>query len=103
MSANSKIIISSIQQFAALATNTPSILNLRAFMQLRDIIAKASQPSGGCKCKKGADLASYRPQFETAFALLSPDEQVQLKTLLNISELCYYRRDDKGQINQACF
>ena len=97
-----KLVITSIVQFADLSKRHPAILNLNSFITIKDVIDKALNKPG-CKCNVGKDLVHYRPQFETAMAILTPDEQTQLKALLNADVLCYYQKDLGGKLKQICF
>jgi len=100
---NQRIVIANIDQFSVIVSKVPTILNLNAFKVMKDIFN--SKPAGGCtKCNsKARQLGVYRPQFEACFALLGEDEKNRLKKLLDTEQLCYFRRDEQGQINQTCF
>jgi hypothetical protein len=83
----SKIVISNLAQFQKIAISKPEILNIGAL----------------CCSKKAKEFGNYRTQFEAAFTVLSPADQDKLKKLLNADQLCYYVKEDNGQLKQTCF
>lgn len=93
------ITLSSINTFADLARKHPLILNVGAFHLLKSALAKVK----GCNCSGKADLASYRPQFEAALSMLSPADQSKLKSILSADQICYYVKNEKGQLKKHCF
>ena len=94
--------ITSIVQFAQLATMVPSIVNFPGFSPLRDVIA-ALKNATGCRCGGKRDLTNYRPQFEAGMAVLSTAEQQQFKTLLQTEQVCYYSTSGDGRLKKICF
>ena len=98
-----RITISSVNSFANLAKQNPSILNVGAFNLLRDVILKPKK--GGCgKCGNTAvDLSVYRPQFEAALIMLTEAEKQTIKTILSTQQICYYTKTNNGQLKQTCF
>lgn len=97
-----RVVITSISQFADLSKRHPGILNINTFAGLKDIITTVlAKP--GCKCNIGKDLIVYRPQFEAAMAMLSPQDQTRMKALLNAETLCYYHKEANGKLSQVCF
>lgn len=102
-----RVNISSINQLVELGRKYSAIFTVGSLSLLRDPISKFLQQNTGksCNCKKntGIDLNKYRPQFEAAMAMLSASDQQKLKSILNTEKICYYRKNDKGQLNQICF
>lgn len=94
-----KLVISSLSQLGDLAKNKPNILNIPSFSVLKQILSEKKT----CNCKKGKNLAIYRPQFEAAMAMLSPSDQNKLKIELGVDQLCYFYKDNMGQIKETCF
>lgn len=95
-----KLIISNIGQLQSIARGKPELLNIGSFGLLRDIFNKTTK---GCNCNKAKELMAYRPQFETCFAVLSDTDKTQLKNLLQVAELCYYKKEPNGQLQLICF
>jgi len=98
-----RITISSVNSFANLARQHPSILNVGAFNLLRDVILKPKK--SGCNCGGGGaiDLSAYRPQFESALTMLTDADKQAIKTILSTQQVCYYTKNGQGQLKQYCF
>lgn len=96
-----KLVITSLAQYSDLARRHPMLLNFSAFSPIRDVLNRIN--SKGCKCNSKQDIVNYRPQFEIAMSLLSPNDQVQMKALLNVDKVCYYSRDNGGRLRENCF
>ena len=97
-----KIIIGNINQFAGFVEKNPAILSIPAFITLRSVFESAKAATG-CKCNKSKTLAQYRAQFDAILSVLTPSEQSRLKTLLDTSQICYYRKNPNGTLNLNCF
>lgn len=101
------LYITNINQFVSYARLKPQILSVGSLRTLKDIVSKpAVAKAAGCsKCggKGGEDLSVYRPQFDSAMAMLSPTEQQQLKSIIGCKQLCYYRKNPQGQLKKECF
>lgn len=95
-----KIVISNLAQFHGIAVKHPEILNIGAFSLFRDIFSKLT---GKCNCNKNKELIAYRPQFETAFVVLTQADKDRMKSLLNATDLCYYIKEANGQLKLNCF
>ena len=83
-------------------------MGLSSLSALKDLATAApAAAKAGCNCsaraKKANDLAVYRPMFEAAMAMLSPDEKESFKSILNVKKVCYFIKDNKGQIKKHCF
>lgn len=95
-----KLVISNLNQFMGLAAKSPALLNIGGFSFLRPRLTV----SGCGKCGRAqAILAEQRPQWESAFSVLTPNEQNQMKNLLDAKSICYHTKQPNGQIQQRCF
>lgn len=99
--------ISSINTFVDLAKKIPSLANLPSMSSLKNIV-NTYQPKKGCGCSGGAkrttdELSSYRLMFEASMSMLSAEEKKTFKELLNTKKVCYFIKDNKGQIKKYCF
>lgn len=98
-----RLTLSSIAGFVDLARKHPSLLNVGTFNLLKPAVDMKQQ--GGCACnrKPGAEITAYRPQFEASLAMLKDSDKERLKTILNAKIICYYQKNEKGQLKQICF
>ena len=97
-----RVVLSSIQNFAQLLIQNPSLLNIPAFMGLRTLIENLKADSKGCGCKKNALYNQYKPQFESAVTALTDADRGVIKSVLNVEQVCYYTRNKAGVLELIC-
>jgi len=104
-----KIVISSVAKFISLAREAPGLLNIGSLSLLKSAtLPTPSKPTigKGCNCGKkanGFDVSILRPQFEAAMLTLSDSDKSNMKKLLSAETICYYVKNNIGQLKQTCF
>jgi hypothetical protein len=97
-----RLVLSSIQNFAQILIQHPSLLNIPSFMPLRPLVDKLTEDGKGCGCKKGSIYNQYKPHFESAVTGLTDSDRGTIKSLLNVEQICYYTRNKAGVLELIC-
>ncbi len=96
-----RVSIASVLKFVELAKEKPALLTIGNF----NLLQPATKIKEGCACSStpGQDIGAYRPQFESAMAMLSDNDKIVMKVALNTKTICYYQKNAGGQLKQICF
>ncbi len=97
-----RLILSSIQNFATTLNSNPQLLDIPAFVGLRPMLEQLKADSKGCGCKKTDVYSSYKTYFENAVSALTDSDRASLKSTLNVQQICYYTRNKAGVLELIC-
>lgn len=63
----------------------------------------ANMKTSGTSCCNKVDMTPYRVTFENALRSLTEDQKLKMKTLLKADQVCYFVKNNRGQIEQKNF
>ena len=104
-----KVVISSVAKFISLAREAPALLSIGNLSLLKSVtLPTPDRPSigKGCNCSKkpnGLDISVLRPQFEAAMLTLTDSDKAAMKRVLSAETICYYAKNNVGQLKLTCF
>jgi len=92
-----KLILTSVNQFLILLKQNPELAtSLPKFASLLDA-PMSSTPKKSCNCGAKQNITTPDANKQTAENILSSltdEEFKKIKSVLNLDELCYYKRED---------
>jgi hypothetical protein len=81
----------------------PKMAEISAFASLKSAADQYNAPSSGCACKKNGLLRSYKGLYEAALSSLQDSDKANLKGILGVQEICYYRQNEQNVLELICF
>lgn len=87
-----KLTVSNLQQMVAILLKYPALQQFPCFAPLGGLIVKYKQiiNEKRCKCELGPLFSAYRPTFLAMLGNLQPSDVNLIKTVLKVSQFCYY-------------
>jgi hypothetical protein len=104
--ANKRLVLASVNQVLMLVKTNPKIVdNIPRFAPLLNAQASTA-PKKSCNCggRQNITTPDVNKQIaENILSSLSTDEFVKIKTVLGLSELCYYKRNtESNKLELVC-
>lgn len=103
---NKKLVLSSVNQVITLVKNNPSLsTQILKFAPLGNL-PLSTTPQKSCNCGGKQNIVTPDTNKQVAEQILSSltnDDFVQIKNILDLEQLCYYRRDTvKNNLELVC-
>ena len=92
--------ISGIDHMIRLLNQHPQLLSLSSLVPITQVAKKVKDTVArtGCNCNAGPIYAANRGIFERALTTMQYGDHLIVKNVLNVDELCYYVKSDKGLV-----
>ena len=96
----SSFTISGIEHVIKILQQYPQLGALSSLAPVIDVgrKAKAAVTKSGCGCSAGPVYAANRNVFDMALNVMGHGDHLVVKNLLNVDQICYYIKSDKGPI-----
>jgi len=102
---NSKrLVLTSVNQVITLAKNNPAIIDKIPRLAQVTEMSLSESPKKSCNCgaKKNFTTPDVNKQVtESVLSSLSSSDFIDIKNVLGLTELCYYKREE-GKLSLIC-
>jgi hypothetical protein len=103
---NKRLVLTSVNQVITLVRNNPQLSEqMTRFAPLKDVpLSTAPKKSCNCGSKQNFTTPDANKQVaENILSSLTTQDFLQIKSILGLNELCYYKRStEKNQLELIC-
>lgn len=100
-----KLVITSTSQMVSLLKNNPALSGIGGLSSISAALNQPTKSSNCGPCNKNlrpVDMNVAKGRVEASLASLTMEDVNQIKSILNLTEFCYYRNSG-GSLNLVCF
>lgn len=99
----SKVVLSSLEGVVQLLISRPELQRIPALSGLAPLATMLQSRGPGCgSCSTAEMYARYRPYFAASLRGLTTENVAQMKKILNVAQVCFYKNDQAGNLEKVC-
>lgn len=99
-----RLVLTSVNQVISLVKNNPKIAEALPKLATLNTMAPSTAPKKSCNCGSKQNFTTPDVNKQVAEGILSSltlEDFQAIKSVLELNELCYYKRDE-GKLNLVC-